>query len=339
MRKLVTSASTGAWLSAPLMLAASMTSYGQALEEITVTARKTSENLQEVPLAITALVAEQIDRLGVKDLSSLSDQDTSVQFDAGFTPSDTRITIRGLSPTRGRPNAATLIDGIDISSEAVSNAGGSLLIDPRLIDVQRIEIVKGPQSALYGRSAFAGAIQYVTKDPADVLSGGLFVDYNLQGDEEIRGNVSLPITDTLGARINGLAWQREGYYTNSATGGPLGDGDGSGITLTLKWEPTDNFNAKFRTDYSDDRFGVAPQVLLNNLNTIYDLGTSGGLDPSVSGLAPNSGLREATLAEINAGLVDRAGCSEAPNAGFLDNYDCGDGAEIFRCPSTSGVST
>ncbi len=296
-----------------------MTSFGQALEEITVTARKTEENLQEVPLAITALGAEQIDRLGVKDLSSLSDQDTSVQFDAGFTPSDTRITIRGLSPTRGRPNAATLIDGIDISSEAVSNAGGSLLIDPRLIDVQRIEIVKGPQSALYGRSAFAGAIQYVTKDPADVFSGGVFADYNLEGDEEIRGNVSLPITDTFGARINGLAWRKDGYYKNAATGGALGDGDGSGITLTLKWEPTDNFNAKFRSDYSDDHFGVAPQVLLNDLNTIYDLGTSGGLPANRSGLTPQSS--ECFMLPDGNGGTDM-------NVGFLSSYECRDGQRL-----------
>jgi outer membrane receptor protein involved in Fe transport len=310
------------------MLATSV-SYGQALEEITVTARKTAENLQEVPLSITAIGSEQIDRLGIKDLADLSQQDTSVQFDEGFTPSDTRITIRGLSPTRGRPNAATLLDGIDITSEAVSNAGGSLLIDPALIDVERIEIVKGPQSALFGRSAFAGAVQYVTKDPADVLSGGIFLDYNVEGDEELRGNISIPVSDTFGIRLNGRVWNSDGYYENVATGKKIGGGKGTGGTITLKWEPTDTFSAKWRTDYSDDQFDIAAQVLLNDRNTLFDLGTSGGLDPMVSGLAPNSGLRLPTAAEITAGIaVDRAGCVDTIAGGFLDNYDCGDGAVL-----------
>jgi len=316
MRKLVATRSAAA-ITAPFALVLTSAAYGQALEEITVTARKTTESLQEVPQAITAVSAEEIDRLGIKSLDNLAGQDSSVQFDLGFAASDTRITIRGLSPTRGRPNAATLIDGIDISSEAVSNAGGSMLIDPRMIDVERIEIVKGPQSALFGRSAFAGAIQYVTKDPEDEFGGGVFMDYNDNGDAEIRGNVSIPLSDTLGMRINGLTWSNDGFYKNEPTGGDLGDGEGSGITLTFKWEPSDVFSAKWRTDYSDDEFGQPAQALLHDLNTFYDLGTSGGLSGvdssgrSVSNLAPNS----------NA-------CNDP--AGPLASYDCGAGYHLDR---------
>lgn len=306
MRKLTASVSPLTLTIVPLVLFSALPAYGKSVDEITVTVRKTTESIQEVPMSITAIGAEQIDRQGIKGLDDLAGQDTSVQFDQGFSPSDTRVTIRGLSPTRGRPNAATLIDGIDISSEAVSNAGGSTLIDPRLIDVQRIEIVKGPQSALYGRSAFAGAIQYVTKDPDDQLGAELFVDYNLEGDEELRGNVSIPLSETLGLRINGLTWREDGYYKNAATGGDLGGGEGSGITATFKWEPSDRFSAKWRTDYADDHFDVAPQALLHDFNTIFDLGDSGGLAPSVSNLAPIT----------NA-------CNPVP--GPLGSYDCGPG--------------
>ncbi len=318
---------------APIALAVALPAYGAATrDEIVVTVRKTEENLQEVPLAITAIGAEQIDRQGIKGIDDLVGQDASVQFDQGFSPSDTRVTIRGLSPTRGRPNAATLIDGIDISSEAISNAGGSILIDPRLIDVQRIEIVKGPQSALYGRSAFAGAIQYVTKDPDDVFGGEVFVDYNVEGDEEIRGSFSLPLSDEFGIRINGLTWREDGYYKNAATGGDLGGGDGSGITATLKWEPTDNFSAKWRTDYSDDHFDVPAQALLHDFNTLYDLGTSGGLSGTDSEGRQVSGLLPITSA-----------CTGGP----LANYDCGPGFildgylrdEAGRGPSDSIIYT
>ncbi|MGI9291076.1 MAG: TonB-dependent receptor domain-containing protein, partial [Gammaproteobacteria bacterium] len=306
------------------LLVTPATGYTQALEEITVTARKTAESLQEVPLAITAIGEEDIKRLGINDLTKITQQDTSVQFDEGFTPSDTRITIRGLSPTRGRPNAATLVDGIDLTSEAVSNAGGSTLINPRLIDVERIEIVKGPQSALYGRSAFAGALQYITKDPADVLSGEISVDANTEDAQDVRGNVSIPINDTLGVLLNGSWWDSRGSYKNSATNDYVGGGDGLGGSVTVKWEPTDTLSFKWRTEYSDDNFDPAPQVLLNNRNSLVDLGNSGGLPGNVSNIAPLSGNCTGNGFDYS---VDPPGGAEGPvgTAGPLDNYNCGNG--------------
>ncbi|MEY2625140.1 MAG: hypothetical protein RL412_915, partial [Pseudomonadota bacterium] len=101
-----------------------------ALEEIVVTARKREENLLVVPLSITAVTAAQLERQGVKDVTGLIDRDPSLSFDTGLVPYDTRIVIRGLSPTRGRPNVATLVDGVDVSSESIGVAGGSLLISP-----------------------------------------------------------------------------------------------------------------------------------------------------------------------------------------------------------------
>ncbi|MEE4184962.1 MAG: TonB-dependent receptor plug domain-containing protein [Gammaproteobacteria bacterium] len=280
---------------ASLVLAAAGPAVAQALEEITVTARKQAENLQEVPLAVTAISEDEIQRLGIRDLNKLAEQDPSVQFDEGFTPSDTRVTIRGLSPTRGRPNAATLVDGIDVGSEAISNAGGSVLVNPRLLDVQRIEIVKGPQSALYGRSAFAGAIQYVTKDPTDTPSANLAVDYNSQQDSEIRGSASMPLGDTLGVLVNGYAWDNRGYYRNSVTNAFIGGGEGAGASLTFKWEPTDAVDFKWRTEYTDDEFAPPAQVGLNAFNKWVDLGTNGNLPNFAAGgntgpsnIAPNS---------------------------------------------------
>lgn len=234
----------------------------QAIEEVVVVARKKQEDLQEVPLAITALSADQIERLNIKDVTDVINQDPSVQFDQGFTPSDTRITIRGLSPTRGRPNVATLIDGVDISSEAISNAGGSLLINPRLIivDAQQIEVVKGPQSALYGRNAFAGAVQYVTKDPAEAFEADLSLEVAEDGHHYLTGALSGPITDRLGYRLSGLAWNEDGFYQNEITGNDVGGGNGGGLALTLKWDVTDTLGFKLRADYSDDEFDPPAQA-------------------------------------------------------------------------------
>ena len=233
---------------------------GAALEEIVVTARKREENLQDVPIAITAVSGETLQREGIKDVSDLVQGDPSLSFDRGIAPYDTRIVIRGLSPTRGRPNVATLIDGIDVSSEAIGVAGGSLLINPRLVDIARVEIVKGPQSALYGRSAFAGAISYVTADPDDEVSGSVDADLAQHDEYEVKSSLSLPLGDTLGMRLNLYKFDERGYYENEATGDYVGGGNGLGTSVTLKWEPSDNYSMKLRGEFSSDHFDQPAQA-------------------------------------------------------------------------------
>ncbi len=138
--------------------------HAQQAEEIVVSARKKKENLQDVPIAIDVVSAEQITRQGIDSLRKLANLSPSLQFTTGFSANDTQVVIRGLRPTRGRVNSAVLLDGVDISSESIGTYGGTLLIDPELYDLERIEIVKGPQNALYGRSAFDGCPQLYHQD-------------------------------------------------------------------------------------------------------------------------------------------------------------------------------
>ena len=146
-----------------------MSSVAQ-IEEIVVTARKKAENLQDIPVQVDVIGSEKLERAGITSLEDVAKMSASMVFDNGFSQQDTRITLRGLSPVRGRQNVAVLQDGVDLSSENLTIAGGTALINSRLFDLERVEIVKGPQSALYGRSAFAGAINYVTKKPTQELS-------------------------------------------------------------------------------------------------------------------------------------------------------------------------
>lgn len=240
------------------------------VEEITVTTRKREESLQEVPLAVTAIGAEQIERLGITGLGDVVDQDPSVQFDTAFGPADTRITIRGLSNTRGRSNVAFLIDGIDVTTENLNAAGSGLLANRRLLsDVERIEVVKGPQSALYGRAAFSGAINYVTKSPGDEFEGKVGWDIGDFGTRQVDFAAGGPLIDgLLGLRVSGVWYESDGYYTNSISGEPLGDVDGHGVAVTLLYTPTDELRIKVRGEHSREDSGPLPNARIGG-------GTSG----------------------------------------------------------------
>jgi outer membrane receptor protein involved in Fe transport len=248
-------------------LAAPLRAQQADIDEIIVTARKKEENLQDVPLSITAITAEEIERQSITSVDDVARLDASLIFDRGYSATDNRIAIRGLSPTRGRVNVAVLVDGIDTSSESIAFGGGSLLATNRLLDLERIEIVKGPQAALYGRSAFAGAISYVTKDPSADLGGSLRLDIGEYGRQEIVAGFGGPVGDTLGMRLNVTSWDDDGVHRNSVTGERVGGGDGWGAALTTKWTPSDVFDAKLRLEYTDDEYdqGATASVRSNEV--------------------------------------------------------------------------
>jgi len=246
----------------PLALLAPATGWTQ-VEEIIVSARKKEESLQDVPIAVNAISAEELERKGLSNISDITKGLSSVEFDEGAAKSDTRITIRGLSPTRGRQNVAVLVDGIDVSTEAISNSGGGVLLNTRLVDIERLEVVKGPQMALYGRSAFAGAIQYITKDPSDVFEATVSADGNVEEQYSATLGLSGPIFgDKLGLRFNAAWWDEKGFYDNAITGDSLADDEGFGLALTAKSQVTDNISLKFRAEYQDQQTGPSATAFL-----------------------------------------------------------------------------
>jgi outer membrane receptor protein involved in Fe transport len=233
------------------------------VSEMVVTTRKREENLQEVPVAVSAFSEALIEKRGLNDIGDVARLDPSVTFDQGFSAQDTRITVRGLAPTQGRQNVAVLEDGIDVSSQAVQTNGGSLLINPRLFDLERIEVVKGPQNALYGRTAFAGAINYISRKPGDTLETRISTEIGSDGELQFKGGISGPISgDTLFGSLTAATWEHDGFYRNGVTGNDVGGQDGSGVTGTLLWKPAEGLSVTGRVTYSDDEFEVDPYVTI-----------------------------------------------------------------------------
>jgi outer membrane receptor protein involved in Fe transport len=270
-------------LAAPTL--ADQASVDGGLDEVVVTARKREERLQDVSLSITAISAAEIEKLGISDIDDVAKLDASLIYDKGYSATDNRISIRGLSPTRGRVNVAVLVDGIDTSSESIAFGGGSLLATNKLLDLAAVEVVKGPQSALYGRSAFAGAVQYVTKDPSAESEGSLRGEFGDFGRYNLSASMSGPISETLGLRFNAVYWNQDGIYRNQVTGSKVGDGDGWGAALSGKWQPTEDFSAKFRLEFTDDHFGQFATAQLP-VNTISARPTTGSQCLTIGAGAP-----------------------------------------------------
>ena len=242
-----------------------------AREQMIITTRKKEENLLDVPISVSAISDIEIEQKGINDIKSVAKYSPGIEFDEGYGGQDNRIVIRGMSPTRGRSNAAFMVDGIDFTGEALTTAGAAFSINQRLLDVERIEVVKGPQSALYGRSAFAGAIQYITKNPnLENWEGDVLADLSSEEQYTVTGAVGGPIGDGFGLRLNAMAYDEAGFYDSVLTGGEVGGGDGTGLALTGLWEATDTLRIKARLAYSEDNYQPRAQARVAS-NTIVDL--------------------------------------------------------------------
>jgi len=234
-------------------------SFAAPKEEIVVTTRKKEENLQEVPIAIDVFSAVDIERQGITNLKRLVELSPSLQFTTGFTANDTQIIIRGLRPSRGRVNTAVLLDGVDISSESIGTFGGTLLIDPQLYELERIEVVKGPQNALYGRSAFNGAVSYITKAPSDEFDADIGVDVGNYGMLKTTGRISGPLVPgVLAGGLTGMYHTHDGFYNNVPTGGSVGGSDGYALGGNLAWNFNDALQVLAKVNYSDDDYELPP---------------------------------------------------------------------------------
>jgi outer membrane receptor protein involved in Fe transport len=236
--------------------------------EIIVTARKRDENLQDVPLAINVIGSEALERKGIDGPGEIANQTPGLTFDVGLVPSDTRVSIRGLQATRGRPNVAILVDGIDTSSENFGVAGGGILANLRMVDVERVEVVKGPQTVLYGRSAFAGAINYVSKRPGKEFEGSLSGMGGSFGTYELKGAVGGPLGGGLGARLNFGYYNTNGDYNNPVTGGDLNAAEVYGGSLGLSYDNDGPFTAYARLQYSKEQYSERAAVLLRSVDPI-----------------------------------------------------------------------
>ncbi len=219
------------------------------LEEVTVTARRREEALQDVPIAVTAFSADTLDLLGSSDIGELAQSVPSVTFEPSRATNSTLTAfIRGVGqqdPLAGFEQGVALY----VDDVYIARPQGALL---DIYEVERIEVLRGPQGTLYGRNAVGGAIKYVTRPLGEDLDVRLKASYGSYDQVDLVGSASLPVTDSLrvGAAVASLT--RDGYGENRTTGDGNYDKDVLAYRISAEFVPSDNASIRLSYDHTDD---------------------------------------------------------------------------------------
>jgi iron complex outermembrane receptor protein len=180
------------------------------VEEIIVTAQKVEENVQDVPIAITAVGGDRLEQAVVFNLETISTVIPSVTFRKGTTSANSAIVMRGVGTitfsVAAEPSVSTVVDGVVLSRS------GQAFID--LVDIERLEVLRGPQGTLFGRNASAGLVNIVSKGGTDTFEAQASADW-FEGDEyRLRAAISGPIAENLSTRLTGFYGSYDGNITN-----------------------------------------------------------------------------------------------------------------------------
>ncbi|MBO9710151.1 MAG: TonB-dependent receptor [Caulobacter sp.] len=226
--------------------AAAPASASAVVEEIIVTATKREQTLQDVPISVAVTSPKTIERAQIRDLIDLQSVVPSLKVSQFNAVGQTNFIIRGFGNGNGNDgiesSVGVFIDGVYRSRSAAA-------LDD-LPEVERIEVLRGPQSTLFGKNVSAGAISIVTKRPEFDFGGKAEVslgNYNLR---QVKGTVTGPLSDTVAARLSASVNKRDGFARNVTTGNDVNDRDRWSIRGDLLWQPNDKASVRIIGDYN-----------------------------------------------------------------------------------------
>ena len=215
------------------------------IADIVVTAQKRTERLQDVPLAVTAVGGDVLSSRQINSTSTLTQAVPSLTFSQGANPTNTSIRIRGVGTQLfglgTQSSVATVIDGVPQARQAQGFTS--------FADIERIEVLRGPQGTLFGANASAGVVSVVTARPSSTLEGRGDVTVAEHNEYRAKGTVSGPLSDTLRARITGYYNNAEGTTYNVTTRRFVNGEENWGVRGKLEWRPTSNLTLLGTVDY------------------------------------------------------------------------------------------
>lgn len=215
-------------------------------DQIVVTATKRAQTLQEVPIAVTVVNDELIEKAQIQDLLDLQFSVPSLRISQLQNSSQTNFIIRGFGNGANNPGIESSV-GVFIDGVYRSRSAAAILDLPVL---ERVEVLRGPQSTLFGKNTSAGAISITTKQPEFELGGSVEASYGNYDQILFSGTLTGPLTETLAFRVSGSINQREGYYTNVVTGADTNERGRWSTRAELLWEPSDVLSFRLVGDYN-----------------------------------------------------------------------------------------
>lgn len=220
------------------------------IEEVVVTARRRSESLQRVPIAIAVFQEAQLESGTIANIQDLGLLIPNVTISGGGT---TQGTAQGDFRIRGIPGVARYLDGIYLS-------GGQGALQS-LLELDRVEVLRGPQGTLFGKDSISGAIQYISKAPQPDWGARFKVTAGSFGRFDLVANVDLPISDTLLTKVTAASLKREGYVRSLAIDKDFGGREERQFRAVAQWKPTDDFKLTASVQWVDLVEDGDPQVL------------------------------------------------------------------------------
>ena len=295
-------------LVAALALASAWSSAAEiALEEIIVTANRRETNLMETPVAVTAFDSQTREQLGIFTRLDLEARTPSL------TTTFNKVSIRGV----GRPNNALGSDpGVGIYWDGVYRTENGVFSYADYLDIERIEVLRGPQGTLYGRNSVGGAVKFISKKPQAEWGGELVAEVGNYETAKLQGLVSGPVTERLSILAAASQIQNDGYIENDFTGKDYGERDQTYGTFALRHQTTDNWATDIKLWGFEYDFLPNPGVLLEPFSRdlvqqVQDVDTGETL--SLPGM-----FARQNFANMHQGLANENPGSRDPDKMFLD---------------------
>jgi iron complex outermembrane recepter protein len=233
------------------------------LEEVIITARKREESLMDTPVSITVFSNEKLDAMNLISIDQIAGQTPGMVFDStsniSGSSNSSSIFIRGI----GQRDYTLAIEpgvGLYVDDVYLAHSIGNVL---DIVDVERIEVLRGPQGTLFGRNTIGGAVRLVTRKPHEKFEGD--VEFGLGSFQRIdlKGHINIPLSENLFTRFSALGQNRDGFVDRVFLGGKSGDKDSSSFVAQARWIPDDDFTADILLAYTRDRSNGAPTILLS----------------------------------------------------------------------------
>ena len=293
---------------APVKQTATDKRKGDEIQEVIVTARRRTERLHDVPLTVSVIDGESLEQKNISTVRDVVEHSPQVSFQqTGDIRTDT-LSIRGISSVSNvagvEPDAAIVIDGETLARTMEMNYD--------VVDVERVEILEGPQGTLFGKNAVAGMLNVITRAPKIERQSTYEIKFDAAEDQEfrIKGSANIPLSDKSAVYVNGFKEYQGGWVQNVHPGQPnAGKEIGGGGRIQYLYKPDDTFSVLLRAEATHKTIGIIPYAFKSLtqddvINASKALSGGTAMVAQFNGLLSNSGINLVSATGVSTPLIN-----------------------------------